>query len=141
MAITRPSLKLNHAGALKALAGAVAKAEELGVAQNVTIVDDGGNLLAFVRMDGAKLLSRETSMSKAITAASHRQPTSRLNPADEIKLAIAGGGRLTNLEGGLPIVIAGQCVGAVGVGSGTGAQDVEVARAALAAIDAEDQKP
>jgi uncharacterized protein GlcG (DUF336 family) len=92
-------------------------------------------------MDGAKLLSRETSMSKAITAASHRQPTSRLNPADEIKLAIAGGGRLTNLEGGLPIVIAGQCIGAVGVGSGTGAQDVEVARAALAAIDAEDQKP
>ncbi|QND71907.1 MULTISPECIES: heme-binding protein [Tardiphaga] len=141
MATTKPSLKLTHEGALKALAGAVAKAEELGVAQNVTIVDDGGNLLAFVRMDGAKLLSRETSMSKAITAASHRQPTSRLNPADEIKLAIAGGGRLTNLEGGLPIVIAGQCVGAVGVGSGTGAQDVEVARAALAAIDAEDQKP
>ena len=141
MATTKPSLKLTHEGALKALAGAVAKAEELGVAQNVTIVDDGGNLLAFVRMDGAKLLSRETSMSKAITAASHRQPTSRLNPADEIKLAIAGGGHLTNLEGGLPIVIAGQCVGAVGVGSGTGAQDVEVARAALAAIDAEDQKP
>jgi glc operon protein GlcG len=141
MATTKPSLKLTHEGALKALAGAVAKAEELGVAQNITIVDDGGNLLAFVRMDGAKLLSRETSMSKAITAASHRQPTSRLNPADEIKLAIAGGGRLTNLEGGLPIVIAGQCVGAVGVGSGTGAQDVEVARAALAAIDAEDQKP
>jgi uncharacterized protein GlcG (DUF336 family) len=141
MAMTKPSLKLTHEGALKALAGAVAKAEELGVAQNVTIVDDGGNLLAFVRMDGAKLLSRETSMSKAITAASHRQPTSRLNPADEIKLSIAGGGRLTNLEGGLPIVIAGQCIGAVGVGSGTGAQDVEVARAALAAIDAEDQKP
>ena len=141
MATTRPSLKLTHDGALKALAGAVAKAEALGVPQNITIVDDGGNLLAFVRMDGAKLLSRETSMSKAITAASHRQPTSRLNPADEIKLAIAGGGRLTNLEGGLPIVIAGQCIGAVGVGSGTGAQDVEVARAALAAIDAEDQKP
>jgi uncharacterized protein GlcG (DUF336 family) len=141
MATTKPSLKLTHEGALKALAGAVAKAEELGVPQNITIVDDGGNLLAFVRMDGAKMLSRETSMSKAITAASHRQPTSRLNPADEIKLAIAGGGRLTNLEGGLPIVIAGQCVGAVGVGSGTGAQDVEVARAALAAIDAEDQTP
>jgi uncharacterized protein GlcG (DUF336 family) len=141
MAITRPSLKLTHAGALKALAGAVAKAEELGVPQNITIVDDGGNLMAYVRMDGAKLLSRDTSMSKAITAASHRQPTSRLNPADEIKLAIAGGGRLTNLEGGLPIMIDGQCVGAVGVGSGTGAQDVEVARAALAAIDAEDQKP
>jgi glc operon protein GlcG len=141
MTTTRPSLKLTHEGALKALAGAVAKAEALGVPQNITIVDDGGNLLAFIRMDGAKMLSRETSMSKAITAASHRQPTSRLNPADEIKLAIAGGGRLTNLEGGLPIVIDGQCIGAVGVGSGTGAQDVEVARAALAAIDAEDQQP
>lgn len=141
MATTKTSLKLTHEGALKALTGAVAKAEALGVPQNITIVDDGGNLLAFVRMDGAKMLSRETSMSKAITAASHRQPTSRLNPADEIKLAMAAGGRLTNLEGGLPIVIAGQCVGAVGVGSGTGAQDVEVARAALAAIDAEDQKP
>lgn len=141
MTTTKPSLKLTHEGALKALAGAVAKAEALGVPQNITIVDDGGNLLAFIRMDGAKMLSRETSMSKAITAASHRQPTSRLNPADEIKLAIAGGGRLTNLEGGLPIVIDGQCIGAVGVGSGTGAQDVEVARAALAAIDAEDQQP
>ncbi|TAI66467.1 heme-binding protein [Bradyrhizobium sp. Leo170] len=141
MAMTKPSLKLTHDGALKALAGAIAKAEELNVPQNISLVDDGGNLLAFVRMDGAKLLSRETSMSKAITAASHRQPTSRLDPANEIKLAIAGGGRLTNLEGGLPIIIAGQCVGAVGVGSGTGAQDVEVARAALAAIGAEDQKP
>ena len=139
--ITRPFLKLTHTGALKALAGAVAKAEELGVPQNITVVDDGGNMLAFVRMDGAKLLSRETSKSKAITAASHRQPTSRLDPAYELKLAIAAGGRLTNLEGGLPIVIDGQCIGAVGVGSGTGAQDVEVARAALAAIGAEDQEP
>lgn len=141
MTVTRPALKLTHAGALQALAGGIAKAEELGVAQNITIVDDAGNLMAYVRMDGAKLLSRETSLSKAITAASHRQPTSRLNPADEIKLAIAGGGRLTNLEGGLPIIIQGVCVGAVGVGSGTGAQDVEVARAALVAIDAEDQIP
>ena len=131
MATTKPSLKLTHEGALKALAGAVAKAEELGVAQNITIVDDGGNLLAFVRMDGAKLLSRETSMSKAITAASHRQPTSRLNPADEIKLAIAGGGRLTNLEGGLPIVVSGKCVGAIGVSGLTSPQDAQVAQAGL----------
>jgi uncharacterized protein GlcG (DUF336 family) len=134
---TRLIPKLTHAGALQALAGAIAKAEELGVPQNISVVDDGANLLAFVRMDGAKLLSRETSLSKAMTAASHRQPTARLDPANEIKLAIAAGGRLTNLEGGLPILFDGQCVGAVGVGSGTGAQDVEVARAALAAIGAD----
>jgi len=141
MSVTRPALKLTHAGALKALAGAVAKAEALGVPQNISIVDEGGNLLAFVRMDGAKLLSRETSLSKAVTAASHRQPSSRLDPKNEVKLALAAGQRLTNLEGGLPIVIDGHCIGAIGVGSGTGAQDVEVARAGLAAIGADDQQP
>ena len=138
---TKSTLKLTHKGALAALLAAVAKAESLGVPQNVTIVDEGGNMLAYIRMDGAKLLSAETSKSKAATAASHRQPTSRLDPANEIKLAIAAGGRLTNLEGGLPIIIGGVCVGAVGVGSGTGVQDVEVARAALAGLGAEDQKP
>ena len=141
MSITRPALKLTHEGALKALNGALAKATELGVPQNITIVDEGGNLLAYVRMDGAKLLSRETSMSKAVTAASHRQPSSRLNPKDEVKLSLAAGQRLTNLEGGLPIIIDGQCLGAIGVGSGKGAEDVEVARAGLAAIGAEDQIP
>ncbi|GAB4066521.1 heme-binding protein [Ancylobacter sonchi] len=141
MSVTRPALKLTHDGALKALHGALAKATELGVPQNITIVDEGGNLLAYIRMDGAKLLSRETSMSKAVTAASHRQPSSRLNPKDEVKLSLAAGQRLTNLEGGLPIIIDGQCVGAIGVGSGKGAEDVEVARAGLAAIGAEDQIP
>lgn len=141
MSYTRPALKLTHEGALKMLAGALAKANELGVPQNITIVDEGGNLLAYLRMDGAKLLSRETSLSKAVTAASHRQPSSRLNPKDEVKLSLAAGQRLTNLEGGLPVIIDGQCLGAIGVGSGTGAQDVEVARAGLAAIGAEDQIP
>ena len=139
--VTRPCLKLTHHGASIALQAAVAKAEQLGVPQNITIVDDGGNMLAYIRMDGAKLLSAETSKSKAITAASHRQPTSRLDPDLEIKLAIAAGGRLTNLEGGLPIIMDGVCVGAVGVGSGSGAQDVEVARAALAGLGVDDQIP
>ncbi|MFG1331793.1 heme-binding protein [Xanthobacter autotrophicus] len=136
-AFTRPAARLTHAGALVALNAAVAKAQAMGVPQNISIVDEGGNLLAFVRMDGAKLLSRETSVSKAISAASHRQPTSRLDPALELKLAIAAGGRLTNLEGGFPIILDGLCVGGIGVGSGKGAEDVEVAKAALAAIGAE----
>lgn len=125
---TKATVKLTHQGALAVLQAGIAKAEALGVPQNITVVDESGNMLAFIRMDGAKLLSGETSKAKAITAASHRQPTSRLDPDLELKLAIAAGGRLTNLEGGLPIVIDGVCVGAVGVGSGTGAQDIEVAR-------------
>lgn len=134
VSLTRQASKLTHRAALIALQGALAKAEELGVPQNITIVDEGGNLLAFLRMDGAKLLSGETSRSKAISAASHRQPTSQLDPSLELKLAIASGGRLTNLEGGLPIMKDGECLGAVGVGSGTGEQDVIVAKAALAAL-------
>lgn len=135
--IVRTAAKLTHAGALQVLKAAVDRANVLGVPQNIAIVDEGGNLLAFVRMDGAKLLSRETSLSKAISAASHRQPTSRLLPEIELKLAIASGGRLTNLEGGLPIILDGICVGGIGVGSGTGAQDIDVARAGLAAIGAQ----
>lgn len=133
---TRAGRKLTHAAVTKMLAAAVAKAQSLNVPQNIWIVDDGGNPLGFIRMDGAKLLSIETSKSKAITAASHRQPTGRLDPALEVKFAIAAGGRLTNLEGGLPIMLEDECLGGVGVGSGKGAEDVEVALAALAAIGA-----
>ena len=133
----RTAAKLTEEGALRMLEGARAHAKAIGVPQNITIVDEGGNLLAFVRMDGAKLMSRETSLSKAISAASHRQPTARLDPALELKLAIASGGRLTNLEGGLPILVDGVCIGGIGVGSGTGAQDIDVARAGLAAIGAQ----
>ena len=55
---TKPSLKLTHEGALKALTAAIAKAQEIGVPQNITIVDDGGNMLAFVRMARSSCRSR-----------------------------------------------------------------------------------
>ncbi|MCX7158666.1 MAG: heme-binding protein [Proteobacteria bacterium] len=137
MAHTKSFLKLTHEGALVALDAAKRKAESLGVAQNITIVDDGGNLLAFLRMDGAKTLSIRTSQKKAMSAASHRQPSGQLMPDLEVKLAIATDGGLTNLEGGFPIILDGVCVGAIGVGSGTGAQDCECARAGLAALGAQ----
>ena len=137
MSYTKPFLKLTHEGALRALDAALKKAEALGVPQNITVVDDGGNLLAFVRMDGAKVLSIRTSQKKAVSAASLRQPSGHLKPELELKMAIATDAALTNLEGGFPIVIDGFCVGAIGVGSGTGAQDCEVARAGLAALGAQ----
>jgi glc operon protein GlcG len=137
MPYTKPFLKLTHEGALTALDAARKKAESLEVPQNITIVDEGGNLLAFLRMDGAKVLSIRTSQKKAISAASIRQPTGNFKPELELKMAIATEGALTNLEGGFPIIIDGVCVGAIGVGSGTGAQDCEVARAGLAALGAQ----
>ena len=132
----RQTQELTHEAALIVLQGAIAKAEAMQVPQCIAVVDTGGNLLAFIRMDGAKVLSQLSAPQKAITAASSRVNTGGV-PADvETKLALATGGLLTNLKGGLPIVIDGQVVGAVGVGSGTGDQDVEVGMAGIAALQA-----
>jgi uncharacterized protein GlcG (DUF336 family) len=130
----RQTQELTHAAAMVIVQGAIAKAEEMGVPQCIAVVDTGGNLLAFVRMDGAKVLSQISATNKAITAASSRVRTGGVPTDVETKLAITTGGVLTNLKGGLPIEINGQIVGAIGVGSGTGDQDVEVGMAGIAAL-------
>ncbi|MGB3515594.1 MAG: heme-binding protein [Elainellaceae cyanobacterium] len=130
----RSTQELTHAAAQVILQGAIAKAESMGVPQCIAIVDAGGNLLVFLRMDGAKVLSQLSATQKAITAASSRVPTGGVPEDVELKLAFATGGQLTNLKGGLPIVIHGQVVGAIGVGSGTGDQDVEVGQAGIDAL-------
>ena len=132
---TTPHLKLTHEGALKLLNAAVKKAEDMDQPQCIAVVDDGGHMLAFVRMDGAKVLSIDSSTRKAMTAASSRVPTSGISKENELKLAHATSGKVTNLKGGLPIVIDGHVVGGIGVGSGTGEQDLEVANVALKALE------
>lgn len=131
-----PHLKLTHEGALKMLAAGIARASAIGQPQCITIVDDGGHLLAFVRMDGARVLSIDSSRKKALTAASNRMPTGGLAAANELKLALATDGKVTNLLGGLPVIVNGHVIGAIGVGSGTGEQDLDVARAGIAALPA-----
>jgi len=137
LSLTVPHSKLTHAGALKLIEAGIAKAQAMGQPQCIAVVDDGGNMLAFVRMDGAKFLSATSALNKARTAASTRAPTGNAHAEVEVKLAIATDGGFTNLKGGVPVILNGHCVGAIGVGSGTGEQDAEVARAALAAIGAE----
>jgi uncharacterized protein GlcG (DUF336 family) len=130
------TITLSHAGALAVLNAAVDKATELGVPQCIAVVDAGGNLLAFVRMDGAKVLSQISATQKAITAASSRVPTGAVDEQLALKLALATGGQVTNLKGGLPIVAGDLVIGAIGVGSGTGDQDVAVAQAGISALEA-----
>src|SRR5260221_9419804 len=96
------------------------KAVEMKEPQCIAIVDDGCNLLAFVRMDGARVLSIESATRKAITAASNRVPTGGLEHELGQRLGVTTGGKLTNLKGGLPIVVEGKVIGGIGVGSGTG---------------------
>jgi len=127
--------RLTQAGALKALHACIAKAEAMKVPQCIAVTDEGGHLLAFARMDGAKVLSIDSSIAKARTSASSRIQTGTIHAEVEIKLALATDNKLTNLKGGVPIIIGGQVVGAIGVGSGTGEQDREVALAGVAAID------
>ncbi len=132
---TRQHLALTYEGAVKVLAAAARKADEIGAPQCIAVTDDGGHLLAFGRTDGGKVLSVDSSIAKARTAASSRVPTGRM--ADELArgLAFATSGKATNLPGGIPIVVEDHLIGAIGVGSGTGEQDVEVASAGVAALE------
>ncbi|MGB6536832.1 MAG: heme-binding protein [Xanthobacteraceae bacterium] len=127
-------LRLTHAGAMKIIEAAIKKAVAMGKPQCIAVVDEGGNLLAFTRMDGGKTLSIDSAIRKAITAASNRGPTGGIQGDLEFRLAHATSGRLTNLKGGLPIVVDGVTVGGIGVGSQTGEEDLEVAKAGLAAV-------
>ncbi len=134
MTDTVASLRLTAEGAMKLLQAAVAKAKEMGVPQCISIVDGGGHLLAFIRMDGAFVLSIETSLMKAKTAVSHGVPTGDVAAGLDLKLAIATQGKRINLPGGLPIIVDGHVIGGIGVGSGTGEQDKQVANAGLGAL-------
>lgn len=141
--VTRDRVLLNLAGAETVLEAAKAKAAAMGLKVNVAVVDDGGHLLAFARMDGARPASGTTALTKAVAAATFRQETGPLPARGEPDVvlslslsaaAVAGGGKGTALKGGVPIVVDGQVVGAVGVGGGTGEQDSEVARAGIQAL-------
>ena len=134
MADTSPSLKLTIDGAMKLLNAAMDKARDMKVPQCIAIVDTGGHLLAFARMDGAFALSIDTALMKAMTAASYGIPTGDIAAGIDIKLAIATQGKRINLPGGLPVIVDGHVIGGIGVGSGTGEQDRQVANAALGAL-------
>jgi glc operon protein GlcG len=106
-------------------------------------VDDGGQLLAFARMDGARPASAATALTKAVAAATLRQETGPLRTKGEPDLllnlslqnaAMASGGKITGLKGGVPIVVEGQVIGGVGIAGGSGEQDLEVAQAAYQSL-------
>lgn len=138
MSSFRETVALTHRGALDALAAAVAKAEEIGAPQDIIIVDASGVLIAGIRMDGAKYLSIDTATGKARFAASHNAPSGNLPFEAGVTFAVVTKGTATNLPGGLPIRFGGKLAGGIGVGSGTGDQDLIVARAALQAIGADE---
>jgi len=122
--------------AQKMVDAAVAKAREIGVSENVAILDDGGNLKAFSRMDGVPILSIEMAQNKAYTAlfGVSRQDFFNFIQRDLSLLAgIPTLSRVAAWGGGFPIKVDGGIVGAIGLSGAPAVQnDVDCARAALA---------
>lgn len=133
-----------HIGATEAqilIEAAARKAEAMGVPQNIAVVDGAGHLVAFRRMDGAKFMAIEIAINKAFTAAGARRPTAAMWEAAQpgspgFGVNTQHHGRVTILAGGLPLAMleSGEVVGAIGVSSGSTAQDAEVAEAGVAAF-------
>jgi uncharacterized protein GlcG (DUF336 family) len=126
--------QLTYAAAAIAVAAAVAKSKEISAPECIAVVDAGGNLLAFARVEGAAVLAREPAIAKAATSASLGAPTGGIPFEFGANLGFASQGKIVNLGGGFPIILNGQVLGAIGVGSGTAEQDVIVAEAGRDAL-------
>jgi glc operon protein GlcG len=127
--------RLTHEASLKMLHAGVAKADELGVKVALAVVDQSCQLIALLKMDGAKFFAARTTIKKAITSASQRQPTGYADEKHVLSMQIRMDGDFTNVPGGFPIVVAGQVIGAVAAGGAKIEEDEIVAQAALAALE------
>jgi glc operon protein GlcG len=138
--VTRNHPKLTLDGAKAVLVAAEKRAVEIKVPMDIAIVDDGGHLLAFSRMDGAKLSSVQIAIVKAVSAAIRRKPSGPAltdgvpNVLISLSLAIGTNANQTPIRGGLPLEADGECIGAIGVSNGSEDEDVDVARAGAAAL-------
>jgi len=117
---------------------AVAKAREIGVSENVAILDDGGNLKAFGRMDEAPIPTIEMAQNKAFTALLGVSTQEFFNFIQGDPSLLAGVPTLARMAawgGGFPIKVNGELVGAIGVSGAPAVQnDVDCAKAALALV-------
>lgn len=127
------------ADARRIIAAAEKKAQEIGQPMNIAVVDEGGNLVSHVRMDGAWLGSIDISINKAYTARAFDLSTKELATNSQsgdqfFGIHTSNSGRIMIFAGGIPLKLDGKVVGAVGVSGGMGAQDQAVAEAAAAAF-------
>jgi uncharacterized protein GlcG (DUF336 family) len=118
-----------------AISAAIAESKKRGWKLNVAMVDSGGRLVAFARMDGAQLGSIAISEHKARAAAMYRRETKAFEAGVQ-----GGNNYLLTLDdviasrGGIPIVVNGQLIGAIGCSGGTGSQDEVVCKAGAESV-------
>ena len=122
---------LSLEAANKIIAGAIIEAKANNWAVDIAIVDEGGHLLSFQRMDGASIGAIDAAIGKARTSSIYRRPTKALEEAAKTRPAIVTLPNSVQLQGGVPIIVNGVIVGAVGVGGVTSQQDEQIAEAGL----------
>ncbi len=130
---TKPVLTLEDVK--KIAAGAEAEAVKNSWAVTIAIVDDGGHLLWLQRLDGAAPVSAWIGPQKAITAAIGRRESAVYEKMiNEGRVSFLSVQPVTPLEGGVPIIVDGHYVGAVGVSGVKSSEDVQIAKAGIAAL-------
>lgn len=139
---TIPSL--GHAEAQKALEVIQAELRKRGQAAVITVADSHGELIALLRMDGAPLPSIQIATNKAYTAARERRPSREIgravrDPEHGFDIAYYGDPKMVGWGGGIPVVVAGVVVGAVGVSGLPQEVDMELAQLGVEAIQAMNQ--
>ena len=135
--VLRDRIVLSCKGSHVVLHAAEKAAAAMGVPECIAVVDPSGELLAFTRMDGARPGSIEIAVTKARSAARRRRATADEAGGDVlngVRMALAANLNVTGVGGGLPIVVDGQTIGAIGVSSGTVDEDVAIAQAGIAAL-------
>ena len=129
---------ISLSSATRVVDAAIAKARDIAQPMNIAVVDDGGHLVAFARMDGAIKASIDISIRKARTSILMNAPTSALTaivqPGAELYGLEQTSGGLVTFGGGIPLTVDGVVVGAIGVSAGSVEQDVNVAEAGVAAL-------
>jgi uncharacterized protein GlcG (DUF336 family) len=137
LSMTRPALSLDLSDARRLIAAAERKAIEIGVPYNVAVADAGGGLIAHARMDGAWLGSVDIAINKAWTARAFDMSTDDLSHLAQsgqqgFGINTTNDSRVVIFGGGIPVKRDGIVIGAVGASGGSVAQDIEVAKAAVA---------
>merc|ERR1712080_43778 len=129
---------VSRVGAEKVLAAAVKESERLGVKMNIAVMDNGANLVGFLRMDGAWLGSVDIAMKKAKTAVFFQMDTDVIGSLSQPGGSLYGiehsNGGLITFPGGVPLAKAGKQAGGIGVSGSTVENDKAVAMAGLKAF-------
>ena len=136
--------RLTHEGARKIMAVAIEQARAAKISISCCVVDAGGQVVALDRMDGAPFHTIHSCSTKAVCSSSTKRKTSAkgavgqtLDVAHALGLTLAAGAaRWTAMEGGVPVLFEGECVGGVGVSGGDWETDQRIAQMAVESIGA-----